>query len=447
MSQSTGIAVKSLGEVTFPVNVYKQLYGYKVTLSGIYITVAKDNTVEPAKNAYRIPIDRTNGFALGTPTIVREFNSNVGLVFNLAVADGDTILDITGYGVVDDLCQSNSGLIMTTDLQKYKCLCDGAANCNLTSNIGRCFYDVVSKIIICDGADGSKNIWVISPDFSTVKRLTHQSAVERGRVSCLPYKDQSGNELLLCAISGGASGTNFIKLFTVGIDDILSASDGADISTLQSYSDVWSTTQYNSKARHVLHSNGKMLVIPAVDANGAKHKIVFQYGSWTPSIIQDTYGGDNSNVATSNGLVFWVSSGATVTLYEVSSNGITKIGDFGPTDTTAGYNFVWGMRIGGWTNTNGSTKAEILSIGDGSIVPFIKPDYQQNKLVVYDILTGNPVAYRLAYTTHRLVIPLTMQAVSMVYAGDIQVSNDGTATVSGRTGLNGVCLFSSPSSA
>ena len=447
MSQATGTSIKSLGEVTFPVNVYKQLFAYKVTLSDIYITVAKENTVEPAKKAYRIPIDRSNGFSLDTPTEIRDFSGNVGLVFNLAVADGDTILDITGYGVVDDVCGSNAGLIMTSDLQKYKCLCDGSTNCNLTSNIGRCFYDVISKMIICDGADGSKNIWIISPDFSTVKRLTHQSAVERGRVSCLPYKDQSGNELLLCAVSGGASGVNFIKLFTVDIDDILSANDGADMSTLQSYSEVWSTTQYNSKARHVLHSNGKILVIPAVDANGNGYKIVFQYGNWTPAIVSDSNNGGDALGATANGIVFGVTSGATITIYEVTFGGLTNIGGFGPTDTQAGYDNAMARRLGGWTNSNGLNKAELFALADGSIVPFIKPDYSQNKLVVYDLLTGNPVAYRLAYTTHRLVIPLTVQGVSMVYAGDIQVSNDGTATASGRTGLNGACLFSSPSSA
>ncbi len=433
------VSLCSLGSFSTPKTVYGQGYAYAIDRDAIYWTVSDQaGTNDPSKYVMRTAVDRSNGFKLLNAEEIWDPQGNLGWNFDLYFETSGLAYRYTGYGTTQEPCGGTKGVIFRSPLlDKYLCLCDGYYNCNLTSNVGRCYYDINTGYLICDGADGSRNIWIIDKELTTAKRLTHGEALVRGRFSCIPYFDGT-DDYLLCALTGGASGTNRLRIFKFKINDAVNANDGTDVSTLSSYELIYSSDSLNSTARNVINSNGFLAFIDT-----GSEKIILDVNLQITE-LNDNVGARDVVGVTQNGLLYETVSGSTVTIYEYTKNGITQVSQLSNSNYESAMSREWGL----FTNINsGSTTVEAYTLCEGSQRPILYANYKDQQIYMMDYLTWSIMQYDVIVVPSRLITPRTWQGASLPlstkakFVSNVQGLNPGDYLENVPYGLNALVAW------
>jgi len=383
------------GKIPLDVTVYKGIRGFHFFKSGFYFDATLSNQVEPNKVFLTIDVKKQKGATIFEP------GANTGPHFDLF--DPFRGKYFTGYGVTGGkICGGLVGAIWDPkNPLDYICTCDGAANCNLTSNIGRCYVDRQTKLLICDGADGSKHLWIINPDTGETKYLNHPFAVDRGRFQAIPlYNDE-----LLIAITKGASGTNGLLIARVKIDDLINAQQGTDISTLQSYQEIYTDNAVNGHDKFVLNGLGLFGLVHLDD------RTLFIDKDLTVTTACNTTLKIVGVLDDQTGLGMAI-NGNSVSLYTITKNGCQEVKTITSTYTAGATQ--GGVLSGFGDNQNGDGNIEIYSVlDDTGAFPITLADYINGKIIGWDIKNQQNWNGYVIITQHRLIIPFTIEGVSI----------------------------------
>ena len=382
------------GKIPIDTTGYRGIRGFHFFKRGFYIDIAIGATGEPKKAFLTIDVVKKQGATVFLP------DANTGPHFNLY----DPIRDIywTGYGVTGGkICGSLVGAIWDVkNPMNYICTCDGAANCNLTSNIGRCYLDRQTNLLICDGADGSKNLWIIDPVTGQTKYLTHSFAVSRGRFQAIPLNSDE----LLIAITKGASGSNGLLIGKVAIDDLLNAQQGTDISTLQSYQEIYTDNTVNGHDKFVLNGLGLFALVHLDDRTLWIDKDLNVSTACNTSLVIVGILDDETGL----GMSF---SGNQVSLYTITKTGCNLVKTI-TSSYASGASFP-ALLSAFQDGQNGSQEVEVYSVlTDQGEFPITLADYANGKIVGWDIKNQKQWNGYVIVAQHRLIVPLTPNGVS-----------------------------------
>ena len=388
--------------ISIPKTTYKAIWGYHFFKRGFLFEIGY-TTGEADKAAVLVdwPTRKTE--------LIFDFEGNIAHNFNLF--DPFRGKFISGYGSTKGkICGTTDGAVWDVkNPYDQLCICDGSTNCNLTSNIDRCYIDQQTQLYICGGADGSKHIVVIDPDSGTVKFMNHPYAVDRGRFNIIPlYQDE-----ILFAITKGASGYNGLLIGRVKIDDIVNAQDGTDITTLQSYESIYQDDNVNGKDRFILNGAGYYAIVHLDDRTLIIDKDLNVNQVCTDSIEIVGIGDEET--------FYGIKSPASgqVTLVKITPSGCSDV----KTITSSISNpFTFRGKLSGFSDgTNGSTSIEIYSIlDDNGAFPILLPDYINNKFRGWDIKGQKEWNGEVLIAQHRLLIPVTMRGLSFPLSDTLQ---------------------------
>lgn len=151
----------------------------------------------------------------------------------------------TGYGMNGGICNLK-GYIYDVGTGSYVCLCDGASDCNLTSNVGQLLYYPARDYLIAGGHCGGRWVWVL--------QRSGLKIVGRFSESRLRTFDAGGN-IYLHPVSGSTDvvvtiGRTYSKgqYFRVGVFDLEEAikylANMPSVDELSSWKEIYKTTKY-----------------------------------------------------------------------------------------------------------------------------------------------------------------------------------------------------------
>jgi len=288
------------------------------------------------------------------------------------------------YGEVGGHCPYEGHLMDLDDPDNYLCTCDGASNCNLTSNLGGLLYDPVSGKILVNGECGGRWIWIIDPsDLTIVGRVTESAirSLNHCSIGIVPRDDE---KVFVVAGKGNLTGSKYIRIGLVDIEDIIdNASSNPNVDDLGSWEELLVSTSYYRHCFIQPISNGSKILMRLHDGTTGNLRTIYDPVNntltpldtipRTPLTFGKWYGIDAGNVKH--------------IIYD--DDGATQLQTITDTDTwnKAGISFWFS------TLTDTSTQKVIikgLSL-DGTTIPWIEWDFENNKFRVIDFITGNPI--------------------------------------------------------
>ncbi len=304
---------------------------------------------------------------------------------------------LAGYGMVGGDCSNEGDIIDLDDPSKILCLCDGAVNCNLTSNVAKLFYDPVSGKIIADGGCSGRWIWIIDPsDLSIIGRVSESWIRSRNycKIELIPRDDE---KVFVAIASDKLTGTKYLKIGLVDIDDIIdNAPSNPNVDELGSWQELFSSSGYYGCCWINAFCNGYKIVL-CLNPDTGKTRVIYDPSSNALTDLGDNiirtplfkgwYGIDTSNQKH----VIYDNDGSTK-IQEISDSEITNTKD------TRDVAFWFSILV------NLSTQKVIfkgLSL-DGNTVPWIEWDFENNQFRVIDLLTGNPISMDVILLWSRL---------------------------------------------
>jgi len=307
-----------------------------------------------------------------------------------------------GYGMVGGDCNTKGDIIDLDDPSNILCLCDGAANCNLTSNVAKLLYDPVSGKMIADGGCSGRWIWIIDPSNLSIIGRVSESWI-RSRSNCnIEIVPRDDEKVFVVIASQSPVGTKYLRIGLVDIDDIIdNASSYVNVDELGSWEELFSTSNYYSGCWVRAFCNGYKIHLHLNPGTGAIRAI------YDPVSNTITETGDNILRAP-----IWRGWYAVDTnnqkhiVYE--EDGVTAFQEISDSEANDGRNVaLWFSLL-----TNTSTQ-EVIFKGlspDGNSVPWVEWDFENNKFRVIDLLTGNPISMDVILAWSRLQTSLTERA-------------------------------------
>jgi len=298
------------------------------------------------------------------------------------------------YGMVGGDCDLEGDIIDLDDPSKILCLCDGASNCNLTSNISKLFYDPVSDKILADGGCSGRWIWIIDPsDLSIIGRVSESWIRDKNycRIEIVPRDDE---KVFVIIASGKTLGTKYLRIGLVDVQDIIdNAGSYPNVDELGSWQELFSSSGYYGYCWVEAYCNGSKIVMCLDPGAGAIRAIydpvnntLTELGNFikrTP-LFKGWYG---ANPSEQKHIIY-------------DNDGSTVLQEINDPDT-------WNTRDSAfWFSllVDTSTQKVIfkgLSL-DGNTVPWIEWDFENNKFRVIDFITGNPISMDVIIAWSRL---------------------------------------------
>jgi len=299
-----------------------------------------------------------------------------------------------GYGMVGGDCNTKGDIIDLDDPSNVLCLCDGASNCNLTSNVAKLLYDPVSGKMIADGGCSGRWIWIIDPsNLSIVGRISESWIRSRSycKIEIVPRDDE---KVFVVIASGKNVGTKYLRIGLVDIDDIIdNASSYVNVDELGSWQELFSSSNYYGYCWVRAFCNGSKIVLSLNPSTGAittiydpSNNTLTELGNnrLEAPLFKGWYGIDTSIQKH----IIYDDSGSTI-LQEITDS------EANDKSNTA----LWFSLL---TNTSNQ---EVIFKGlslDGNTIPWIEWDFENNKFRVIDFITGNPISMDVILLWSRL---------------------------------------------
>ena len=150
-----------------------------------------------------------------------------------------------GYGQVGGTC-SYQGLVAELETKSTQCTCDGAANCNLTSNTGPGVYDPRSDYVITGGHCGGKWAWVLKrSDLSIVGRFSESQERTFDAGGNIYINPMLGTTKVLVTLGRTYTRGQYFRIGIVDLDEVLSKlSQTPNVDEMDSWQELYKTTQY-----------------------------------------------------------------------------------------------------------------------------------------------------------------------------------------------------------
>jgi len=299
-----------------------------------------------------------------------------------------------GYGMIGGDCDLEGDIMDLDDPSKILCLCDGASNCNLTSNVSKIYYDPISGKIITGGGAGGRWIWIIDPsDLSVVGRVSESWIRDKNgcRIEPIPRDDE---KVFVIIASGTTVDTKYLRIGIVDIQDIIdNASSYPNVDDLGSWQELYTSSNYYGAGALNAKSNGKYIVMAL--HNGTS-MLFARYDPVNNTLTELTtlvdrgplWRGWFSTYTSEQKHIIYEEDGETV-FQEISDSEANDV------KSTA----FWFVLL-----TNTSTQ-EVIFKGlspDGNVIPWIEWDFENNKFRLIDFLTGNPISMDVVLLWSRL---------------------------------------------
>jgi len=322
------------------------------------------------------------------------------------------------YGMVGGDCDHKGDIIDLDDPSKILCLCDGASNCNLTSNIAKIGYDPVSGYLVCGGGCGGRWIWIIDPsDLSIIGRVSESGIRDKnyGRIEVVPRDDE---KVFIVSGLGSGSGSQYYRIGLVDLDDIIeNAPSYPNVDDLGSWQELISGTDHYSASWIRGYSNGSKISLYFSDAKALFDPV------------------NNNITVLSHGLPIrpfsykrWFAVDDSNKIYKIyDDDGESELASINETDTyDRRSHTLWFVLL-----TDTSTQKVIYKAlsPDGNVIPIPEWDLVNNKFRVIDLLTGNPISIDVYLMWSRLQYSLA-EFTSYPYIANNRIS---TMTVSDWT--------------
>lgn len=330
----------------------------------------------------------------GSETVLTTATDGIAVAGVKIFGKNITTMRFGGYGEVGGNCNLKGSLYNLDDVSKYVCLCDGASNCNLTSNISKLFYDPVSDKLLADGGCSGRWIWVIDPsDLSIVGRVSESWIRSRSycKIEIIPRDDEKAYVIIA---SGKTLGTKYLRIGLVDIQDIIdNAGSNPNVDELGSWQELFSSSDYYGSCWINAHCNGYKIVLQLNSGTGNMRTI------YDPSNNTLTELGDNIGRAP----LFkgWYSVDVSNQKHIIYDNdGSTVLQEIADSEANDKSNIaLWFSLLIDTSNQKEIFKG--LSL-DGNTIPWIEWDFTNNKFRVIDFITGNPLSMDVIIAWSRL---------------------------------------------
>lgn len=348
----------------------------------------------------------------------------------------------TGYGTTGAPCTSTRGLIFDprAPTERHLCLSEGTGvNDNLAINVGRCLYDTQTGLMICSGAPGSRNLVVAEP-WSGYRRIDcSKLAPIRGRTNCVPL----GSDKLICVAGGSPAATGTpCHVFEVSVDDLVKASNSADVTSLPSYRQLATASTYCAGATpNFTYGAGRYFVFLLADQ---RRVAIYDYeaGSLKEYNLPRALAiwGETSDGSIIMGASDDANKEIIVYRFDPGTGSAREVATIqypsGATHAVGGYPAYLAAEVG-------SANAWLVFISDGSgraLLP--AADAAAGELAVYDMAAGAAAGVSAKVYAHRLLQSISENTT--VAPGVVEPEYESTETlpaaasdIAAKLGVNG----------
>lgn len=312
----------------------------------------------------------------------------------LKIISRDLVKRFGGYGEVYGNCHLK-GVLYNLDTGEYVCICDGAENCNLTSNLAKIAYDPKTGYLICDGGCSGRWIWVIDPNDLSIKGRASESYI-RGKdftnIEIIPRDDE---KVFVIASTNIGRTEKYLRIGVVDIDDIVeNAPNKPNVDELGSWEELYKNTEtYRSRCWIEASCNGytirlalyrdKAIIGIYSPIDGTLDEALTERPLSISPLFSGWYVVDPSNKKHRI-----LNRNASETLYELEDQYLTdKVNSV-----------LWFTLI---TNL-GDGKEILTAIGIDGRVPWIQWDLENRRFRVIDFITGEEMSIDVIMVWSRL---------------------------------------------
>lgn len=295
----------------------------------------------------------------------------------------------TGYGMDGGLC-SLKGYIYEIGTGSYKCVCDGASNCNLTSNLGLIVYYPARDYVIAGGHCGGRWAWVFKRNgLDIVGRFSESNLRTFNAGGNIYIHPVSGSTSVIVTIGRTYTRGQYFRIGVVDLEEVIkNLANMPSVDQLSSWKELYKTNQYAHECvphwtiipvggtrfyvGTLVHtgSGPQTVVVGPIDVNGGTNPSVNMLKCANPVAIAPDR--------------FACISGNTVYIYDASGNqrASVTIND----DINANhYGFAWPYVVAYNSNTR-IAKLYVITFNGKAIVPVVD---ENNQPRLYDLVAGD----------------------------------------------------------